>query len=125
MQKPLWITPEGNLSIIQEGLVELSLVLTGGLGLLLTLQAGADVMLALLHLGNDALFGAAALETTQSALQRLILLDANFRHDFPSLRRIRLNPGCFQGLIGLVHYTAFFPICQGKTAGITKFFWII
>ena len=92
--------PEGILSTNQEGLIELSLVLTGSFGLLLPLQAGADVMLTLLDLSNHAFFGTAALKTTQSALQRLVLLDANFRHCFPSLRRIRLCPGCFQGLIG-------------------------
>ena len=67
-------------------LVELSLVLTGSFRLLLTLQAGADVMLALLVLTDNALLGNAALKTTQSALQRFVLLDANFRHCFPSLR---------------------------------------
>lgn len=92
--------PEGILSTNQEGLIELSLVLAGSFRLLLALQAGADIMLALLDLGDDALLGTAALEATQSALQRLVLLDANFRHCFPSLRRIRLCPGCFQGLIG-------------------------
>ena len=67
-------------------LVELSLVLTSGLGLLLTLQAGADVMLALLNFSDDALLGAATLKATQSAFQRFVFLDANFRHCFPSLR---------------------------------------
>ena len=68
----------------QEGLIELSLVLTGSFRLLLTLQAGADVMLALLNFSDDALLGAATLKAAQSAVQRLILLDANFRHCFPS-----------------------------------------
>ena len=54
-------------------------------------------MLSLLDLGDHAVLGAAALEALQSTLQRLVLFDANFRHRFPSLRRIRLNPGCFQG----------------------------
>ena len=67
-------------------LIELSLVLTGGLGLLLTLQAGADVMLALLDFSDNALLGAAPLETAQCGLQRLVLLDANFHVCFPSLR---------------------------------------
>ena len=65
-------------------LVELSLVLTGSFRLLLTLQAGADVMLALLNFSDNALLGTAALETTQSALQRFVFLNANFRHCFPS-----------------------------------------
>ena len=67
-------------------LIELSLVLTGGLGLLLTLQAGADVVLALLNFSDNALLGAAPLKAAQCGLQRLVLLDANFRHCFPSLR---------------------------------------
>ena len=67
-------------------LVELSLVLTGSFRLLLTLQAGADVMLALLNFSDNALLGAATLKATQSALQRFVFLDANFRHFFPSLR---------------------------------------
>ena len=67
-------------------LVELSLVLTGSFRLLLTLQAGADIVLALLNFSNNALLGTATLETTQSALQRFVLLNANFRHCFPSLR---------------------------------------
>ena len=67
-------------------LIELSLVLTGSFRLLLTLQAGADVVLALLDLGDNALLSAATLETTQCGLQRLVFLDANVRHFFPSLR---------------------------------------
>ena len=67
-------------------LIELSLVLTGSFRLLLTLQAGADVMLALLDFSDNALLGAATLKATQCGLQRLVSLDANFRHCFPSLR---------------------------------------
>ena len=67
-------------------LIELSLVLTGSFRLLLTLQAGADVMLALLNFSDNALLGAATLKATQCGLQRLVFLDANFRHCFPSLR---------------------------------------
>ena len=60
--------------------IELSLVLTGSFRLLLTLQAGADIMLALLNLSDNALLGTATLKTAQSALQRFVLLYANFRH---------------------------------------------
>ena len=67
-------------------LIELSLVLTGSFRLLLTLQAGADIMLALLNLGNNTLLSTAPLKTAQGALQRFVFLDANFRHCFPSLR---------------------------------------
>ena len=80
------LVTQSGFNCFHEGLVELSLVLTGSFGLLLPLQAGADVMLALLNLSDHAFLGTAALKTTQSALQRLVLLDANFRHCFPSLR---------------------------------------
>ena len=63
-------------------LIELSLVLAGSFRLLLTLQAGADVMLALLNFSDNALLSTATLKTTQSALQRLVFLNANFRHFF-------------------------------------------
>ena len=105
---------------IQEGLIELSLVLTGSFGLLLTLQAGADVMLALLHFGDNALLGAAPLKTAQSALQRLVLLDANFRHGFPSLRwhpaQSRMRSGPYTRLVYYIHG---FSNCQ---AGIWFFY---
>ena len=105
---------------IQEGLIELSLVLTGSFGLLLTLQAGADVMLALLHFGDNALLGAAPLKTAQSALQRLVLLDANFRHGFPSLRwhpaQSRMRSGPYTRLDYYIHC---FPNCQ---AGFLYFY---
>ena len=65
-------------------LIELSLVLTGSFRLLLTLQAGADVVLALLNFSDNALLGAATLKTAQCGLQRLVFLNANFRHCFPS-----------------------------------------
>ena len=76
----------GGFEQIQEGLIELSLVLAGSFGLLLPLQAGADIVLALLIFSNNALLGNAPLKTTQCALQRFVFLDANFRHCFPSLR---------------------------------------
>ena len=57
-----------------------SLVLTGGLALLLPLQAGADVMLTLTNLLLDASLLAAPLKTLESILQGFILLDLDFRH---------------------------------------------
>ena len=62
------------------GLVELLAVLAGSLGLLAALDAGALVMLALTDLGQHAGLGAAALKALQSALQRLVLSDTDFRH---------------------------------------------
>ena len=53
--------------------------LTSSFGLLLPLEARADVMLTLLDLSDNAILLAAALETLQRALQRLVLLHANFR----------------------------------------------
>jgi hypothetical protein len=67
----------------------LVLVLAGGLGFLAALDAGALVVLLLAKIGQNAGLGAAALESLQSVVQRLVLLDVNFRHVFPSLQ-IRL-----------------------------------
>ena len=61
-------------------LVELLAVLAGSLRLLAALDAGALVMLTLTNLGQNARLGTAALETLQSALQRLIFTNTNFRH---------------------------------------------
>ena len=97
-KKPLCFRRAVSRTWSQEGLIELSLVLTGSFRLLLTLQAGADVVLALLNFSDNALLGAATLKATQSALQRLVLLDANFRHCFPSpqkhpvISRMRSGP---------------------------------
>ena len=77
--------------------IELLSVLASSFRLLLTLQAGADVMLALLNFGDNALLGTAALKSLERVVQRLILLDVDFRHFIPSLQ-IRLaalqGPSC-------------------------------
>ena len=96
-----------------------TLVLTSSFGLLLPLEARADLMLTLLDLSNHAFFGTAALKTTQSTLQRLVLLDANFRHCFPSLRCIRLDPGCFQGRYNGINY---YSQSQVKSQAISTIF---
>ncbi len=57
-----------------------SLVLTGSLALLLPLQTGADVMLALANFLLDASLLAAPLEALESILQGFVLLDLDFRH---------------------------------------------
>ena len=54
--------------------------LTSSFGLLLPLQAGADVMLTLLDLSNHAFLGTAALKALQRALQRLVFTYTDFRH---------------------------------------------
>ena len=64
-------------------------VLASGLGFLAALDAGALVVLLLPEVGQNAGLRAAALESLQSIVQRLILLDVDFRHVFPSLQ-IRL-----------------------------------
>lgn len=66
---------------------KLILALTGSFGFLLALYAGLLIMLALAGLGENTVARGLALETTQGALQGFILLDANFRHVFPSPRR--------------------------------------
>ena len=70
-------------------IVTLVLVLASGLGFLTALDAGALVVLLLSEVGQNAGLRAAALESLQSVVQRLILLDVDFRHVFPSLQ-IRL-----------------------------------
>ena len=78
-------------------LVELLSVLASSFRLLLTLQAGAHIMFSLLDFSDNASLCTAALEPLESIFQGFAFLDANFRHCFPSLRRNRLNPDCFQG----------------------------
>ena len=77
--------------------IELLSVLASSFRLLLTLQAGADIMLSLLDFSDNASLCTAALEPLESIFQGFAFLDANFRHRFPSLRRNRLDPDCFQG----------------------------
>ena len=67
----------------------LILVLAGSLGLFAALDAGALVVLLLSEVSQNAGLGAAALESLQSVVQRLVFLDVDFRHVFPSLQ-IRL-----------------------------------
>ena len=114
--KTACLTTGGFVSINQEGiLIELSLVLTGSFRLLLALQAGAYVMLALLNLGNNALLGTATLETTQSALQSFVLLNANFRHGFPSLRWHPASSRMLSGpLDGFTYYKQVPDKCQAR-----------
>ncbi len=77
--------------------IELLSVLASSFRLLLTLQAGAHIMFSLLDFSDNASLCAAALEPLESIFQGFAFLDANFRHRFPSLRRNRLDPDCFQG----------------------------
>ena len=56
------------------------------LGLLTTLYARALIMLTLAKLGKHTRLCARSLESSQSAVQRLVFLYADFRHCFPSLR---------------------------------------
>ena len=93
-------------------LVETLLVLTGSFRLLLTLQAGADVVLTLLNFGNNALLCTATLKTAQSALQRFVFLDANFRHCFPSLRYHPALSRMRSGPYRLEYYMLLTPKCQ-------------
>ena len=69
--------------------IALVLVLAGGLGFLAALDAGALIVLFLSQIGQDAGLRAAALESLKSVVQRLVFLDVDFRHVFPSLQ-IRL-----------------------------------
>ena len=66
-------------------LVELFTVLPGGLRLLAALDAGALVMLTLTNLSQHARLGATPLETSEGALQRLIIFNSDFCHYLYSL----------------------------------------
>ena len=98
-------------------LIETLLVLASSLRLLATLHAGALIMLSLANLGNNASLGAATLETLQSAIDGLAVLNMDLRHlYFPpsevsgyiqdTLRAIKhgFNKG---------YYTDAHPHCQG------------
>ena len=61
-------------------IISLVLILASCLGLLAALDAGALVVLLLPQVAQDAGLGAAALEALESCIQRLILLDMDFRH---------------------------------------------
>ena len=62
--------------------IELLSVLPSSFRLLLTLQAGADIVLSLFDLGDHASLCTAALEPLERILKRLAFLNANFRHRF-------------------------------------------
>ena len=80
----------------KRSIITLITVLARSLRLLAALDAGALVALALTHLGQDARLGAASLETLQSAVQGLALLDMNFGHlCFPPSD----TPGSIQGAL--------------------------
>ena len=68
--------------------IELLSVLASSFRLLLTLQAGANIVLSLLNLSDNAILRTAALKSLERTLQRLIFFYADLRHDFPSLRCI-------------------------------------
>ena len=56
------------------------------LRLLATLDARAFIMLTLAELGKRTRLGARTLKTAQRAVNRLVFLNADLRHSFPSLR---------------------------------------
>ena len=67
-------------------LAELLLLCACSLRLLAALYARAFIMLTLAELGKRTRLGTRTLEATQCAVNRLIFLDADLRHSFPSLR---------------------------------------
>lgn len=73
-----------------ERLVVLALVFASSFRLLLTLQTGANIVLSLFNFSDHASFRTAALKTLQCAFKRLVLLNTDFSHGFPSLR-VRCN----------------------------------
>ena len=69
-------------SFFSASIITLVLVLAGGLALLAALDAGALIELLLTQIGQNAGLCAAALETLQRVIQRLVLFDVDFRHLF-------------------------------------------
>ena len=93
-------------------IVALVLVLAGSLGFLAALDAGALIILLLAKIGQNTGLGAAALESLKSVIQRLVLLDMDFRHLFSlppntpcgALRAISMCNGFSRDIItGLPH----------------------
>ena len=66
--------------------VTLVLVLASCFGLLAALNAGALVVLLLSQISQNTGLSAAALKSLKSVVQRLVFLDVDFRHVFPSLQ---------------------------------------
>ena len=68
--------------LFMELVVTLVLVLAGSLGLLAALDAGALVILLAAQVVHDAVLGAAAFEPFERIVERLVLLNMDFRHLF-------------------------------------------
>ena len=83
--------------IFYDLVVALVLVLTSSLRLFAATNAGALVVLLAAQIRHDAGLGTAALKSLERVVQRLVLLDVDFRHFIPSLQ-IRLaalqGPSC-------------------------------
>ena len=74
-------------------IVTLVFIFACGFGFLAALHAGALIELLFTQISQNAGLCAAALETLQRVIQRLVLLDVNLRHLFPSLRHVKNNDG--------------------------------
>ena len=74
---------------IHSSIETLILVLACCFRLFTALDAGALVVLLFSQVGQNAGLCAAALKSFQSVVQRLVFLDINFRHLFPSLQTHR------------------------------------
>ena len=72
-------------------LSELTLLSASSLRLLTALYARALIMLTLAELGKHTSLCTGTLESSQSAVQRLVFLDMDFRHRFPSLRATHIR----------------------------------
>ena len=72
--------------IIRSLIEALILVLACCFGLFTTLDAGALVVLLFSQVSQNAGLCTASLKSFKSVVQRLVFLDVNFRHLFPSLQ---------------------------------------
>ena len=106
--------------------VTLILVLASSLGLLAALNAGALVVLLLSQIGQNTGLSAGALKSLKSVVQRLVFLDVDFRHLFPSLQiRLTALQGPTSWLCNISIITAGGPNVNDYFAGLTIKFMIL
>ena len=101
--------------------IVLPLILAGSFRLLLALQTGANIVLSLFHFRDHASFCTAALETLQCAFKRLVLLNTDFSHGFPSLR-VRCNTHIRVQICDLFYYMRPAIKCQVRFHGTSLHF---
>ena len=105
-----------------ERFCESVLALTGGLSLLLALDAGLLVMLALTDFLDDACAGALTLEALQGALQGFVLTNTNLGHCNPSFRSSRLDISRIDRRMAKKPYSHYSKNISARQSLILRFF---